>query len=155
MTGRVFRNGASSGPSSVISDAERAFIAAHRVGHLATADETGSPHVVPVCYAFDGRRIYTAIDRKPKRRPARGLKRVLNVLANPSVALAIDDYSEDWACLAYVLVQGSAELLEDGDERAAAESLLREKYPQYRDLLDSGCPVIAITPRTTVSWGRV
>ena len=112
MTGQVSRNAASSGPSSVISDAERAFIVAHRVGHLATADETGSPHVVPVCYAFDGRRIYTAIDRKPKRWPARGLKRVLNVLANSSVALAIDDYSEDWGELAYFPILGAVEIVE-------------------------------------------
>ena len=140
--------------ASAIPEAAAAFVAARRVGRLATADERGRPHVVPVCYAFDGRRIYTAVDRKPKRRPARGLKRVLNVLANPNVALVVDDYSEDWAELAYVLVHGSAELLEDGEERAAAETLLRDKYPQYRELLDPGCAVIAITPTKTVAWGR-
>ena len=148
------RDAAAAGPAPAIPDAAVAFVAAGRVGRLATADEEGRPHVVPVCYAFDGRRIYTAVDRKPKRRPARGLKRVLNVLANPNVALVVDDYSEDWSELAYVLVHGSAELLEDGEERAAAESLLRDKYPQYRELLDPGCAVIAITPTKTVAWGR-
>ena len=141
--------------ASVIPEAAAAFVAARRVGRLATSDATGRPHVVPVCYAFDGRRVYTAVDRKPKRRAARGLKRVLNVLANPDVALVVDDYSEDWSELAYVLVHGSAELLEDGEERAAAEKLLRDKYPQYRELLDPGCAVIAITPTKTVAWGRV
>ena len=145
---------AAAGPAPAIPDEAAAFVAARRVGRLATADERGRPHVVPVCYAFDGRRFYTAVDRKPKRRPARGLKRVLNVLANPNVALVVDDYSEDWAELAYVLVHGSAELLEDGEERAAAETLLRDKYPQYRELLDPGCAVIAITPTKTVAWGR-
>lgn len=140
--------------ASAMPDEAAAFVAARRVGRLATADERGRPHVVPVCYAFDGHRIYTAVDRKPKRRPARGLKRVLNVLANPNVALVVDDYSEDWTELAYVLVHGSAELLEDGEERAAAETLLRDKYPQYRELLDPGCAVIAITPTKTVAWGR-
>jgi PPOX class probable F420-dependent enzyme len=140
--------------ASAMPDEAAAFVAARRVGRLATADERGRPHVVPVCYAFDGRRIYTAVDRKPKRRPARGLKRVLNVLANPNVALVVDDYSEDWTELAYVLVHGSAELLEDGEERTAAETLLRDKYPQYRELLDPGCAVIAITPTKTVAWGR-
>ena len=140
--------------ASAMPDEAAAFVAARRVGRLATADERGRPHVVPVCYAFDGHRIYTAVDRKPKRRPARGLKRVLNVLANPNVALVVDDYSEDWTELAYVLVHGSAELLEDGEERTAAETLLRDKYPQYRELLDPGCAVIAITPTKTVAWGR-
>lgn len=138
-----------------IPDDAAAFVAGHRVGRLATSDQGGRPHVIPVCYAFDGRRIYTAIDRKPKRSPERGLKRVRNILANPSVALVVDDYSEDWSDLAYVLVHGTAELLEDGEERASAERLLRDKYPQYRELLDPGCAIIAITPSKTVSWGRV
>ena len=138
-----------------VSERERRFISTHRVGRLSTADASGRPHVVPVCYAYDGEHIYTAVDRKPKRVAARRLKRVRNVLANPRVALIIDDYSEDWSRLAYVLVQGSAVLLEDGQERARAESLLRDKYPQYRDLLDEGCPVLRITTQKIVSWGRV
>ena len=137
-----------------IPEKAAAFLAARRVGRLATADAAGRPHAVPVCYAFDGRRIYTAVDRKPKRRPARGLKRVANVLENPNVALVVDDYSEDWSDLGYVMVRGSAELLEDGEERTAAEKLLRDKYPQYRELLAPGCAVIAITPAKTVAWGR-
>ena len=52
-------------------------------------------------------------------------------------------------------MQGTAELLEGGEERAAAEELLRGKYPQYHDLLAPGCAVIAITPTKTVAWGRV
>ncbi len=143
------------GQPPTMSDAEASFVAAHRVGRLATADENGGPHVVPICYAFDGHHIYTAIDSKPKRRPPRRLKRVLNVLANPSVALVIDHYSDDWTELAYVLIEGSARFLESGDERAAAELLLREKYPQYLVLLPPLCPVIAITPTKTISWGRV
>ena len=143
------------GDVTAVPEAAAAFLAARRVGRLATSDASGRPHVVPVCYAFDGRRIYTAVDRKPKRRAARGLKRVRNILANPNVALVVDDYSEDWSELAYVIVQGTAELLEDGEERDAAEKSLRDKYPQYRELLDPGCAVIAITPAKTVSWGRV
>ena len=143
------------GDAPAVPEAAAAFIAARRVGRLATADAEGRPHVVPVCYAFDGRRIYTAVDRKPKRRTARGLKRVTNILENPNVALVVDDYSEDWSELGYVLVHGSAELLEDGEERDAAEKLLRDRYPQYRDLLEPGCAVIAITPTRTVAWGRV
>ena len=140
--------------TSGLDDRARRFIASHRVGRLATADAQGAPHVVPICYAFDGHRIFSAIDRKPKTVEARGLRRVRNILANPRVALVIDDYSEDWAELAYVLVRGTAELLEDGEERRMAESLLRDKYEQYAELLEEGCPVLAITPSRVVSWGR-
>ena len=54
-----------------------------RVARLGTADRTGRPLVVPVCYAFDGRACVTAIDAKPKRVPGRRLRRVRNIEENP------------------------------------------------------------------------
>ncbi len=133
----------------------RAFIGRHRVGRLATADASGTPHVVPVCYAFDGEHIYSALDLKPKRVAARRLKRVRNVLENPRVALVIDEYSEDWDRLAYVLVQGTAALLEGGEEQRHAVALLRQKYPQYAGLLEQDALVLKLTPQKVVTWGRV
>ena len=35
-----------------------AFIAAQPVGRLATADADGVPHVVPVCYAYEGGKMF-------------------------------------------------------------------------------------------------
>ena len=140
---------------AAISPEHADFIARHRVGRLATADAAGAPYAVPVCYAFDGERIYTALDRKPKSVAAGRLKRVRNIRANPSVALLIDDYSEDWSALAYVMVRGVAAIVEDGDERQRAEDLLRQKYPQYERLLEPGCAVIRIVPRRVVGWGSV
>jgi PPOX class probable F420-dependent enzyme len=134
---------------------EQSFIASHRVARLATADAQGQPHVVPVCYAFDGRHLYSALDLKPKRTHALRLKRVRNILQNPNIALVIDDYSEDWDRLAYVLITGTAALVESPDEQHLAEHLLREKYPQYARLLDPGSPIIKLTPGRIVSWGKV
>lgn len=125
------------------------------MARLATADASGEPHAVPVCYAYDGSSIYSALDLKPKRVAGRRLKRVRNILANPRVALVIDDYSEDWSALAYVLVQGRAELVEDEDEQHRAESLLREKYPQYQEMLEEGATIIRIMPERVIGWGRV
>ncbi len=105
------------------------FITSRRVARLATADDFGRPHAVPICYAFDGVSVYSAIDLKPKRVDARRLKRVRNILENPGVAVIIDDYSEDWSALAYVLVRGPAELMAEGEERDRAADLLRDKYP--------------------------
>ena len=123
-----------------------------RTGHLATADGNGIPHVVPCCFAFDGRRIYSPLDQKPKRTSLRRLKRVRNILDNPSVALVVDHYEEDWRRLWYILVTGTAEVIEEGDEQADAIRLLREKYPQYRDMDIDENPVIGITPASVVSW---
>ena len=133
----------------------RSFIASHRVARLASADATGTPHVIPICYAFDGTHVYSALDLKPKRVESLQLKRVRNILENPHVSLVIDDYSEDWSALAYVLIQGAAEILETGDERSRAESLLMDKYSQYSQLLESGCIVLKITLERVTSWGRI
>lgn len=131
------------------------FIASRRVARLATADTSGAPYAVPICYTFDGGRIYTAIDLKPKRVGGRALKRVRNIIENPQVAVVIDEYSEDWGELAYVMIRGKADILESGEERRRAEALLREKYPQYAEMLEPGCAVIRIVPERVVSWGAV
>jgi PPOX class probable F420-dependent enzyme len=126
-----------------------------RVARLATVDRTSQPHVVPVVFATDGQKIYTPLDDKPKRLAPSDLKRVRNILANPSVALVADEYDEDWTRLAWVMVRGSAEVVESGATHAAGVRLLREKYPQYADMRLDGRPVIAITPVRVTSWGAV
>jgi PPOX class probable F420-dependent enzyme len=129
------------------------FVAESRVARLATVDDAGYPHVVPVCYATDGRAYYSPLDAKPKRRPVGRLKRVRNIRANPRVALLIDHYEEDWARLRFVMVQGRAELLDGGTEWAAARNLLEAKYEQYRALpLPPEGPVIKIVPDHVVRW---
>src|SRR6266511_2230132 len=85
-----------------------------RVAHLATADAYGQPHVVPICFVFDGNYFYSPIDEKPKRTAPQKLKRLKNIQENPQVALVIDSYNEDWRKLAYILVRGSARVLLSG-----------------------------------------
>lgn len=133
--------------------ATAAFAAECRVARLATLDDVGYPHLVPVCYATDGRAYYSAIDAKPKRTPPERLRRVRNIRANPRVALLIDHYEEDWQQLRYVMVQGRAELLPEGRERETARHLLTTKYPQYgrMPLGESGL-VIKITPERVIAW---
>ena len=131
-------------------DAE--FLRYARIGHLASVNPAGQPHVIPVCFAFDGRTVYSVLDRKPKSAPVTRLRRVKNILANPKVSLVVDHYEEDWARLRYVLLLGAAELLTEGDEWAASLGLLREKYPQYREMDLAGSPVIKITPERFVCW---
>ena len=138
-----------------LTENQARWLATAPVGHLATADANGAPHVIPVCYAFNGRAIYSVLDRKPKSAALTRLRRVKNIQANPQVSLVVDHYEDDWRRLGYVLVFGRAELLLDGDERVAAVRLLREKYHQYRDMDVDENPVIKIVPERIVGWGSV
>ncbi|HEX9370070.1 MAG TPA: TIGR03668 family PPOX class F420-dependent oxidoreductase [Roseiflexaceae bacterium] len=138
------------------TDQQIAFLQSQRVGRLATADLAGRPHVVPVCYACDGASLYIALDAKPKRVAPERLRRVRNLLENPRVALVVDRYSDDWGELAYLLIQGSAELLPPGAvEHRRAVELLRQRYPQYRAMPIEGQPAIAIRPESVVGWGAL
>ena len=132
-----------------------AFIRSARIAHLATADAGGQPHVIPVCFVFDGKNFYSPIDEKPKRAAPTKLRRVRNIEVNPRVAIIIDHYEEDWKKLGYVLVFGTARILLGGKGHRDAVRLLRRKYPQYRNMAIELRPVIVIAPKSTVVWGRV
>jgi PPOX class probable F420-dependent enzyme len=130
------------------------FLRSGRVGRLGTADSAGRPLVVPICYAFDGQHCYSAIDAKPKRTPAKRLKRVRNITENPRVSFVVDHYEEEWARLRYVILQGFAEILTGGSEFAHAVDLLLTKYSQYRAMKldrESGL-LIKITPEQVIHW---
>jgi PPOX class probable F420-dependent enzyme len=138
----------------MLSDAQHRFLDAGRVAHLATADAHGAPHVVPVCYAIADATLYVTIDEKPKRQDV-VLKRVSNILANPTVAVTVDRWDEDWTRLAWVMLRGRAEILHDGVEHDRAQTLLRVRYPQYRLMDLAPLPVIALRIERTTSWGRL
>jgi PPOX class probable F420-dependent enzyme len=130
------------------------FIAAGRVGRLATADVSGQPLVVPICYAFDGASLFSAIDAKPKTPGPKGLKRIRNIRENPRVSVVIDRYDEDWTRLRYVIIQGRAEILTDGGDFARGVDLLLAKYPQYRSMglnRDAGL-MIKVEPARVTEW---
>jgi PPOX class probable F420-dependent enzyme len=135
-----------------LTEAQTAFLSGRRVGRLATADAEGRPHVIPVCYACDGDAIYIAIDAKPKRVAPAQLKRLANIRQNPKVALIVDDYSEDWTRLAYLMIRGEATILESGAEHDRALVLLRAKYSQYNAMSLEERPVIRIGIERAVQW---
>ena len=138
--------------ADLLSEVQRRFLEHCRVGHLATADRNGMPHVIPVCYALAEGTLYITIDEKPKRLD-RPLKRVRNILENPQAAFVADRYDEDWRRLGWVMLRGGAEVLEEGPEHDAAQELLRARYPQYRAMNLDGLPVIALRIARTTSWG--
>jgi PPOX class probable F420-dependent enzyme len=141
-----------------LTDEAVSFLVRSRVARLATADDNGEPHAIPVCFACPpgAESLYIALDEKPKKGSVRNLKRVRNLLENPRVALIADRYAEDWSLLAYVLIRGRAELVEPGaEEHSAAVRLLRGKYSQYERMRIEDSPVIALRPERAASWGAL
>jgi PPOX class probable F420-dependent enzyme len=132
-----------------------ALLRSERVARLATVDERGRPHIVPIVFAYVDGSIFTPLDRKPKAVAPLDSRRARNILASPDVQVLIDHYEEDWDRLWWVQVRGVAALLEGGPEYEVARTLLEEKYPQYRELSLEGRPLIGVQIRRIVSWGRV
>ena len=139
-------------PHPVLNERQRRFLEAGRVGHLATADRKGAPHLIPVCYAAAGDTLYITVDEKPKRRDI-PLKRVRNVVENPQAAFVVDRYDEDWRRLGWVMLRGPAEILDSGPEHDRAQAMIVARYPQLRAMHIAGLPVIAVRIARATNWG--
>ena len=129
----------------------RARFAAARVARLATTGADGRPHLVPVVFALDGDTVYSAVDDvKPKA--TMRLRRLVNIAENPAVALLADHYEDDWTALWWVRADGTARLLDPGDDEAArARAILDERYAQYRAAPPPGV-VIAVDVTRWSGW---
>ena len=140
----------------VLNAKQHVFLQAQRTATLATVDEEGAPHVLPVCFLADADTVYIAIDQKPKTSDPRSLKRLRNIQTNPNVALVSDRYDDvNWSRLGWVMVRGKAEILEDGAEYLDTQSRLKERYTQYQSMDLSGLPVIAIRIGKVRDWGEL
>lgn len=138
-----------------ISHALEEFIETARVARLATIDSEFKPHLVPVVFVFDGNSFFVPVDEKRKTVKPEKLKRIRNIQNNPNVALLIDEYSEDWTRLAFVMMQGKASITPfqiHGDiQLQQAYKKLTTKYLQYQRIgLGEMC--IIIKPEKVVSW---
>ena len=142
----------------MISGAVQKILKKARVARLATLDDKNRPHIVPICFVYDGKLLYTAVDRKPKRVPRERLARLRNIRAAPRIAFLIDEYDEDWTQLWYILIRGKAKLIPKSahKEHARAIRKLRAKYPQYaQGILADDAPIIRITPERATFWGKI
>jgi len=140
----------------LISPEIQAKLEVARIARLATLDAERRPHVIPVCFVWDGLVFYSAIDRKPKRVAPTRLARLKNIQETPQVALLIDQYDEDWTRLWYILVRGEARLVSTRTENKRAIQRLKAKYPQYdANMLVDDAPVLRITPLRVIPWGKL
>ena len=120
-----------------------------RVARLATVDQDGRPHIVPIVFALDADTLYFAVDAKPKK--TTNLKRLKNIAANPAVSVLVDHYEDDWTKLWWVRADGTARVVTDSVEAEHAIDLLAHKYEQHRLSRPSG-PVVAIHVDSVIGW---
>ena len=128
--------------------AEAEFVANARVCALATTYPDGRPHVVPVSTVLDLDRLVFATDSDTQK--------VRNIEADPNVALAYDEYDEDWTQLKQVIVHGEAYILDSGFEFQRDRALLYEKFPQYETeapIEEGSSVVVEVRVDRAVSWG--
>jgi PPOX class probable F420-dependent enzyme len=123
--------------------------ASGRVAHIATVDDEGRPHLVPIVFALDGDTIFFAVDQKPKR--STNLKRLRNIATNPMVTVLVDHYEDDWNALWWIRADGSARVLRHGSDSDHAMELLAQRYAQYRTEPPPG-PVVAIAVERWSGW---
>lgn len=119
------------------------------VAHLATVDGDGAPHIVPITFAVEADRIYTAVDAKPKR--GGPLKRLANMAADGRVSVLVDHYDGDWSRLWWARADGLASVLSTGALLEHALDLLQARYPQYQETALTG-PAIVIRVDRWSGW---
>lgn len=130
--------------------AERDLLAEARRATLATIDATGRPRLVPICFVAVGDVLWSPIDEKPKSTAdPLALARVRDVRARPDVSVLVDRWSEEWSELAWLRVDGRAELV--GSGQAVVEAL-RAKYPQYAEHDLEHRPMLRISIMQATSW---
>src|SRR5262249_7351435 len=87
-----------------------------RVRRVATVAGGRTPHQVPVCHVLADGKLYFASEKNARK--------VRNLRANPTVAVTVDLYSDDWSQLKGVMIQGKAAVIEKGPRFRKLRKLL-------------------------------
>lgn len=121
---------------------------------MATLSAALAPHVVPLCFVYDGGAFYTHLKN------GQDYKRMRNVAQTRRVAILVDWYNPAWRLGQKrggnigVLVEGRPRVISRGRENSRSRSLLTKKYPQYRGSeVESGCPMLKVSVQAVTSWG--
>jgi nitroimidazol reductase NimA-like FMN-containing flavoprotein (pyridoxamine 5'-phosphate oxidase superfamily) len=126
-----------------LSQKEKRYLDRARVTRVGSADRRGTPHVAPLCHAFDSARrtVYVMTSGLTAR----------NLQRRPTATLACDDYYEDWGRLRGVVARARARIVRRGPELDRGRRLLQKKFKQYREYeIDE---VIALRIERLTSWG--
>jgi len=124
-----------------------------RVARLGTVDIYNQPYVIPVVFVFDGAYFFIPLDSKRKTVGPGDLRRVKNIEKNAKVALLVDEYSDSWKDLWFIMILGLAGLVKNSEivQLKEIHRMLIAKYPQYESL-GMGDSCIKIKPIKVTSW---
>ena len=100
------------------------YLKTHELMFLATASKSGNPHVSPMFYACEGRKIY--FSAPPGSETDRWLKE------NPIAEIAVSEMPEEWSKARGLQIEGPVTEL-DGDEETHAGELFKARYPFLGD----------------------
>ena len=125
------------------------FIKTQKVLRLATIDQKGTPHIVPVWYLYSKKKFYIGTNTRTEK--------AKNIKKNKQVGLCIDIGIQSPDIFG-VLGQGSAKLILDKNlvSKLAKRILLRYfrslENKSAKELLDDTDCIIEITPKKFSVW---
>jgi nitroimidazol reductase NimA-like FMN-containing flavoprotein (pyridoxamine 5'-phosphate oxidase superfamily) len=126
---------------------ERGFVEPLRVARVATSDAKGRVHCVPVCPLLNRDKLYFGTEADAKK--------VKNIKTNPNVTLVFDEYTEDWAHLRGIMIQGKARIVGAREFRSLRRKIYA-KYLQFKSeapLGEKDSSIIEVNPEKKFSWG--
>jgi len=125
------------------------FIKTQKVLRLATIDQKGTPHIVPVWYLYSAKKFYIGTNTRTEK--------VKNIKKNKRVSLCIDIGIQSPDIFG-VLGQGSAKLILDENKVSKIVKRILLRYfrslenKSAKELLDDTDCIIEITPKKFSVW---
>lgn len=102
------------------------YLNTHHTMRLATVTADGQPMVHTVEYIVDGPVIYFITNNNSRK--------TVNIAGNSRIAIAIDEFAEDWNTIKGLQLEGKATLVGDQGEIEKVLGLFAAKFPQMKDM---------------------
>lgn len=125
------------------------FLKSQKILRLSTIDGSGNPHIVPVWYMYQNKRIYIGTNLETQK--------AKNIMKNSKVAFCVD-IGINSPDIIGVMGTGKAKLiLQDTKVKSMAKQILLRYFKNLRNksaqqlLNDTNC-IIEIIPKKVTSW---
>ena len=125
------------------------FLKKQKILHLATLDNKGNPHIIPVWYLFNSKKLYIGTNSKTEK--------AKNVKNNSKVSFCVD-VGINSPDIFGVMGQGVGKLIIEKNEVARIEKIILLRYfntlddKSAKELLEETDCIIEITPKKYSVW---
>ena len=125
------------------------FLKKQKILHLATLDNKDSPHIIPVWYLFNSKKLYIGTNSKTEK--------AKNVKNNSKVSFCVD-VGINSPDIFGVMGQGVGKLIIEKNEVARIEKIILLRYfntlddKSAKELLEETDCIIEITPKKYSVW---